>query len=87
MKGRLLCLPCTVTAAYDIAKKATNDEELHKEIVLGTARFLAEDPDVLEETPAALHTYAFRRAQGITGNRDPFKHLKKVSSHHDVRST
>lgn len=80
MKGQLLCLPCTVRAAYDIAKKATNNEELQKEIVFETARFLAESPDVLEGTPAALHTYVFRLAQVITGNRDPFRHLKKVSN-------
>jgi len=80
MKGGLLCLPCTVRAAYDIATKATEDKELQRKVVFETLRWLTEDPSASEISPAALHTYVSKLAQRITGNTDPFRQLKRVSN-------
>jgi uncharacterized protein with ATP-grasp and redox domains len=80
MRGQLLCLPCTVRTAYDIATKATEDKELQRKVINETMRWLAETPDILEATPPVFHTYVFRLAQKITGNPDPFKPLKQASN-------
>ncbi|KYH41047.1 MAG: hypothetical protein AYL33_004950 [Candidatus Bathyarchaeota archaeon B63] len=80
MKSHLLCIPCTVRAAYDIAVKATEDEALQKRIIYETLRWLSGDPSVMEMTPAGLHTYVQRLTCRITGNPDPFKDLKRRSN-------
>ncbi len=85
MKGRVLCLPCTVRAAYDIALKATDDEGLQSKVVLEIIKWLANDPDVPKLTPADLHTRAYRIAREITGNPDPFRNLKKISNEIAIR--
>ncbi len=77
----MICLPCTVRAAYDIASKATEDESLRRKVVAETIKWLAEQPDPLEiSNIASLHTHVFRHMQRITGNMDPFKHLKVASN-------
>jgi uncharacterized protein with ATP-grasp and redox domains len=80
MKGELLCIPCTVRTALDIAVKATEDKELQSKLVYETMKWLVETPDVLNETPAMLHTHVQRLAEKITGATDPFKDLKKASN-------
>jgi len=80
MKSRLLCIPCTVRTAYDIAVKATEDEDLQRKIVYETLKWLAGKHDIMEETPPRLHTYVQRLARKITGNNDPFKELKWKSN-------
>jgi len=80
MKGELLCLPCTVRTALDIAAKATEDKELQSKLVFETMKWLSETFEVLNETPAMLHTHVQRLAKKLTGNPDPFKDLKKASN-------
>lgn len=80
MKGHVLCIPCTVRAAYDIATKATDKEELQMKVVTEVLRWLSENHSLLDMTPAMLHTYAFRLVQKITGNTDPFTYLKRESN-------
>jgi len=86
MKGGLLCLPCTVRTALDIAVKATEDKKLQSKLVYETMRWLAQNPKELDNTPAALHTYVQRLAKKITGNPDPFKELKKASNEIALRA-
>ncbi|MBS7614836.1 DUF89 family protein [Candidatus Bathyarchaeota archaeon] len=86
MKGALLCLPCTVRTAYDIAVKATSDKEVQSKLVYETIKWLADDPNVLNDTPAAFHTYVQRLAKKITGNPDPFRELKKASNEIALRA-
>jgi len=76
MKSKLLCIPCTVRTAYDIAVKATEDEDLRRKIIYETLRWLSGKQDITEETPPRLHTYVQRLARRITGNDDPFEELK-----------
>jgi len=80
MKRHLLCIPCTVRAAYDIAARATYDEELQEKIVIEVLKWLKKVSKDEEITPTMLHTYAFRVASRITGNNDPFDRLKKESN-------
>ena len=80
MKSQLLCIPCTVRAAYDIAIKATENEVLRKRIVYETLRWLSEKEDLSKEPPPKLHTYVQRLTRRITGNPDPFKDLKYRSN-------
>ncbi|MEM1507039.1 MAG: ARMT1-like domain-containing protein [Candidatus Bathyarchaeia archaeon] len=80
MKSRLLCIPCTLRAAYDIATKATDDEEMHKKVLYETLKWLNSNGDLLNVTPTVLHTHVFRLVQKITGNNDPFAKLKRESN-------
>lgn len=80
MKGSILCIPCTVRAAYDIALKATDNEELQMKVITEVLKWLSENHNLLNTTPAMLHTYAFRLVQKITGNNNPFAHLKRESN-------
>jgi uncharacterized protein with ATP-grasp and redox domains len=80
MKGDLLCIPCTLRAAYDIAAKATENEDLRRRIITETLKWLNENDVLSNMTPAMLHTYVFRLVQKITGNRDPFAYLKRESN-------
>jgi len=80
MKSQLLCIPCTVRTAYDVAVKATEDRNLQRKIVHETLRWLAGKNDISEETPPRLHTYVQRLARKISGNDDPFKELKWKSN-------
>lgn len=80
MKGHLLCVPCTVRAAYDIAVKATDNEDLRRTVLIETLKWLSRNDVAIKMTPAMLHTYVFRLVQKITGNKDPFAHLKRESN-------
>jgi len=80
MKGDLLCIPCTLRAAYDIATKATENEDLRRRVIAETLKWLNEGDVLSNMTPAMLHTYVFRLVQKITRNRDPFAYLKKESN-------
>jgi uncharacterized protein with ATP-grasp and redox domains len=80
MKGELLCLPCTVRTALDIAMKATKDKDLQSKLVFETMKWLVENPGMMNETPAEFHTHVQRMAKKITGNPDPFIELKKASN-------
>ena len=80
MKGQILCIPCTVRATYDIATKATDNEELQMKAVTEVLKWLSENHNLLDMTPAMMHTYAFRLVQKITGNNDPFAQLKRESN-------
>jgi uncharacterized protein with ATP-grasp and redox domains len=80
MKRHLLCIPCTIRAAYDIAARATHDEELQEKVVIEVLKWLKKVFKDKEITPNILHTYAFRVAKRITGNNDPFDRLKKESN-------
>jgi len=86
MKGELLCLPCTVRTAHDIAVKATDNEKLQEELIVETMKWLSQTPNVLNGTPAAFHTRVQRMAKRITGNPDPFKELKKASNEIALRA-
>lgn len=84
MKPGLLCIPCTVNAAYDMASKATEDEDKVSRILFNTLEWLQKA--IEEETsPNILHTQVYRMVQRLTGVRDPFKNLKEASNNAALR--
>jgi len=84
MKPGLLCVPCTVNAAYDMASKATGNEKAILRILFDTFEWLQKA--IEEETsPNILHTQVYRMVQRSTGVTDPFKILKKESNNAALR--
>lgn len=79
MKPDILCIPCTVNAALDIALKATGDSDKIREILLETLRWI---PKAFEEetSPNVLHSQACRFVRRISGVGDPFKSVKEASN-------
>lgn len=79
MKPGLLCIPCTVNAAFDIASKATSDPDKIKKILFEVLNWL---PKAIEEdtSPNVLHSHVFKIVQQLTGVEDPFRDLKKLSN-------
>ncbi len=81
MKPHLLCLPCTVRTAYDVAKRATKDEDLQKKVVLETIKWIASQTQNYSNIlPNVFHTKVCRIAKEITGNPDPFLKLKRITN-------
>ncbi|MEM1557895.1 MAG: ARMT1-like domain-containing protein [Thermoproteota archaeon] len=79
MKPDLLCIPCTVNAAYDIALRATNNPDQVRRILYEVLKWLPKAIDE-EVSPNVLHSHAFRITQHVTGVRDPFEYLKRLSN-------
>lgn len=79
VKPGLLCIPCTVNAAYDIASKATSNPDVIREILLEALRWI---PRAFEEgvSPNVLHSQMCRITRKISGIEDPFKDLKVASN-------
>jgi len=79
MKPGLLCIPCTVNAAFDMASRATDDPDKIKRILFEVLNWL---PKAIEEdtSPNILHSHAFKIVQQLTGVKDPFRDLKKLSN-------
>ncbi|MCD6235580.1 MAG: DUF89 family protein, partial [Thaumarchaeota archaeon] len=63
-----------------MAVKATEDEALRERAVGEVLKWLTENYSSKDLTPNLLHTYAYRIVQRITGNPDPFKHVKEQSN-------
>lgn len=81
MKSKLRCLPCTIRTARDIAERATEDQDLRKEIIFRTMKWLEENSsNYSEKTPTVLHTKVCQIAKEVTGNQDPFSNVKKISN-------
>jgi len=80
VRGHLLCVPCTVRTAYDVAVRSTRDEELREKVVMEVVRWLSSLRRVEQITPAELHTEVCRIARRITGNTDPFRPVKQLSN-------
>jgi len=80
LRGHLLCIPCTVRTAFDIAVRSTEDPSLRYRVLLETLRWLSGIEDVSSYTPAELHTKVCRIARRVTGNPDPFRDVKELSN-------
>lgn len=80
MRRDPLCVPCTVRAAYDIAVRASGDVELWERALREVLGWLASTLPDQRMTPNLLHTNAYRIVVKITGNRDPFRELKRESN-------
>ncbi len=69
------CFPCILRGSLDAARLATKDEALHRLILNKTMERLTQVD--LYDPPPLIAQYTQRNIREITGNRDPYKNLKK----------
>lgn len=75
MKIFLDCIPCFVRQGLDSAKLATDDEQIHEQVVRKTLR-LAADLD-MSQSPPAIGQKIHRLIRKLIGNSDPYHQIKK----------
>ncbi len=76
MRIYLGCVPCFTRQALEAASMSTEDEKIREEIVRRVMREAAEIP--FDKTPVHMGMYIHRIVRELTGNRDPYAHLKKL---------
>jgi uncharacterized protein with ATP-grasp and redox domains len=75
MKTYLDCIPCFVRQGLDAARLATDDEQIHEQVVREVLR-LAADLD-MNQTPPAMGQQIHRLIRELTGNEDPYHEMKR----------
>jgi len=75
MKTFLDCIPCFVRQALDSARLATDDEQIHEQVVRETLR-LAADLD-MSQSPPAIGQKIHRLIRKLIGNNDPYHSVKE----------
>jgi len=75
MKTYLECIPCFVNQAYSTAKIATDDDVKIKQILDHVGDMIKSIP--MENTPPEVGDIFYRKISEITGNKDPYKDIKK----------
>ena len=75
MKIFLDCIPCFVRQALDSARLATDDEQIHEQVVRETLR-LAADLD-MSQSPPAIGQKIHRLIRKLIGNNDPYHRIKE----------
>ena len=72
------CIPCLVRQALDSARLATDDEQIHEQVVREVLR-LAADLD-MSQSPPAIGQQIHRLIRKLIGNNDPYRELKRRSN-------
>ena len=75
MKTFLDCIPCFVRQALDSARLATDDEQIHEQVVRETLR-LAADLD-MSQSPPAIGQKIHRLIRRLIGDNDPYHRIKE----------
>jgi len=75
MRIFLDCIPCFVRQALDSARLATDDEQIHEQVVRETLR-LAADLDI-GQSPPAIGQQIHRLIRKLIDNDDPYRRIKK----------
>jgi len=75
MKIFLDCIPCFVRQALDSAKLATDDEQIHEQVVREVLR-LAADLD-MSQSPPAIGQQIHRLIRKLVGHNDPYHGIKR----------
>ena len=75
MRIFLDCVPCFIRQALDSARLATDDEQIHQQVVRETLR-LAADLD-MSQSPPAIGQKIHRLIRELIGNTDPYRELKQ----------
>jgi len=75
MKIFLDCIPCFIRQALDAARLATNDEQIHEQVVQNILR-LASDLD-MSQSPPKLGQQIHRVIRELVGMEDPYHKIKK----------
>lgn len=78
MKANLDCIPCFLNQSLEAARMATDDDELHAEVMKGVmfhlqgVSFSSSPPEISREVHALI--------KRITGSEDPYKRVKGESN-------
>ena len=75
MRIFLDCIPCFVRQALDAAKLATDDEQIHEQVLREVLR-LAVDLD-MSQSPPAIGQQIHRLIRKLVGGNDPYRQIKK----------
>ena len=74
MKTYLDCLPCLVNQSLRAVRAITDDEEIHRRVIIALA---ARIPELsLDMKPPEIAQQGYRLIKEITGNNDPFRKVK-----------
>jgi len=75
MRIFLDCIPCFVRQALDSARLATDDEQIHEQVVREVLR-LAADLD-MSQSPPAIGQQIHRLIRKLVGHNDPYHKIKR----------
>ena len=75
MRIFLDCIPCFVRQALDSTRLATDDEQIHEQVVREVLR-LAADLD-MSQSPPAIGQKIHRLIRELIGNNDPYHQIKE----------
>ena len=75
MKTYLDCLPCFLQQTLRAGRIATDDEKIIKQLLDDVGMMLKDIP--LDNTPPETGMLIYQKISQITGNKDPFKKIKK----------
>jgi hypothetical protein len=77
MKTYLDCLPCFLQQTLRAGRVATDDEKILKQLLDDVGMMLKDIP--LENTPPETGMLIYQKISQITGNKDPYKKIKKTN--------
>jgi uncharacterized protein with ATP-grasp and redox domains len=75
MKTYLDCLPCFLQQTLRAGRIATDDEKIIKQLLDDVGMMLKDIP--LDNTPPETGMLIYQKISQITGNKDPYKKIKK----------
>ncbi len=78
MRTYLECIPCVVRQAVEAVRFATDDENIHEQVVREVLR-IASEMD-LRSSPPAMAAQIHRLIRRLTNNPDPYRQLKDRSN-------
>jgi len=78
MRTHLDCIPCFFAQALKAARIAGADENTQKKILDEVSKLVPEFP--LESTPPEMGRIVYQLINKLTGNKDPFREIKKNSN-------
>ena len=77
MKTYLDCLPCFLQQTLRAGRIATDDEKIIKQLLDDVGMMLKDIP--LDNTPPETGMLIYQKVSQITGNKDPYKKIKKAN--------
>jgi len=77
MKTYLDCLPCFLQQTLRAGRLATDDEKILKQLLDDVGMMLKDIP--LENTPPETGMLIYQKIGQITGNKDPYKKIKRIN--------
>lgn len=77
MKTYLDCMPCFLQQTLRAGRIATDDEKIIKQLLDDVGMMIKDIP--LENTPPETGMLIYQKISQITGNRDPYKKIKRTN--------